>query len=164
MRKVLVTLLAVVLMVGMLMSGCAKETVPTEPISPTGPSPTTIEPPTSPTAPTVPTTPTTPTVTPPTTPAGEPVYSVLDPRSSEPAIEFVGLSPRLDTLVGKKIGVANQHGGNEQIIETIATKLQALVPEADVVYYSSLGKYDKLKGADWEFIESCDAVVLCHAY
>ena len=162
MRKVLVTLLAVVLMVGMLVSGCAKEAVPTEPISPTAPTPTTIEPPTSPTAPTVPTTPTTPTVTPPTTPAGEPVYSVLDPRSNEAAVEFVGISPRLDTLEGKKIGVTNHHGGNEQICETIAPKLQALFPEAEFAYHSVVSS--RSAPEDLEFYESCDALVLCQAY
>ena len=91
---------------------------------------------------------------------------MLDPRSSESSIDYVGLNPRLDTLAGKKIGITNHHGGNEQICETIATKLQALVPEADVAYHSCVGgwSWDRRKPEDSEFIQSCDAVVICQGY
>jgi hypothetical protein len=47
--------------------------------------------------------------------ADEPVYTVLDPRSREPEVEFRGLNPRLDTLARKRIIVANLHGGNHGI-------------------------------------------------
>jgi len=162
MRKVLVTLLAVVLMVGMLMSGCAKEVVPTEPISPTAPSPTTIEPPTTPTA-TTPTTPTTPTVTPPTTPAGEQVYSVLDPRSNQVPIPFQGLSPRLDTLEGKTVIVANCHGGNEESMEPVASQIMALVPTCNAIYLST-NSTRKINASEWDMITDADALILGHDY
>jgi len=59
--------------------------------------------------------------------ADEPVYTVLDPRSREPEVKFRGLNPRLGTLAGKKIIVANLHGGNEEIMESIAADLKGAV-------------------------------------
>ena len=95
---------------------------------------------------------------------GEAVYTVLDPRSWEPEVEFQGLSPRLDTLEGKKVIVVNLHGGNEEIMESIASDLKAAVPGCDVVYYPVKGRWDRLEKEDWDTILNCDAAILGHNY
>jgi len=92
------------------------------------------------------------------------MFTVLDPRGIEPEREFQAISPRLDTLSGKKVGVVNLHGGNEEVMETIAPSISALVPDSNVVYYSAVGRWSKLPDVDWEFMESCDAVILGHDY
>ncbi len=94
----------------------------------------------------------------------EPVYTVLDPRGREPVVEFRGINQRLDTLVGKKIIVANLHGGNEEIMESIASDLEAAVDECEVVYYPAEGRWDDLMQEDWEILLSGDAVILGHNY
>ena len=94
----------------------------------------------------------------------EPVYTVLDPRSYEPPVEYKGLNPRLDTLEGKKVIVVNLHGGNEEIMESIAPGLKAAVPNCNVVYYSAKGYWDRLQQKDWDTILACDAAILGHNY
>jgi hypothetical protein len=94
----------------------------------------------------------------------EPVYTVLDPRSREPEVEFNGLNPRLDTLEGKKIIVANLHGGNEEIMESIAEDLKAAASECEVVYYPAKGRWSDLEREDWDMLLSGDSVILGHNY
>ena len=95
----------------------------------------------------------------------ETVYSVLDPRGIEPERPFQAISPRLDTLKGKKVGVVNLRGGNEIVMETIAPAIKKLIPECNVVYYYAEIEYHQPRTAgDWKFIESCDAVIIGHDY
>jgi len=92
------------------------------------------------------------------------MFTVLDPRGYEPEREFQGISPRLDTLSGKKVGVVNLHGGNEEVMLTIAPSIKALVPDCNVVYYSAEGRWSGLPDVDWEFIKTCDAIIFGHDY
>jgi hypothetical protein len=94
----------------------------------------------------------------------DPVYTVLDPRGWEPEVEFRGLNPRLDTLEGMKIIVVNLHGGNEEIMESIASDLQDAVPTCRVEYYPVKGRWADLKPEDWEVMLSGDAAILGHNY
>lgn len=94
----------------------------------------------------------------------EPVYTVLDPRSREPEVEFRGINPRLDTLDGKKIIVANLHGGNEEIMESIAEDLKGAEGACEVVYYPTKGRWADLTQEDWDMMLSGDAVILGHNY
>jgi hypothetical protein len=94
----------------------------------------------------------------------ETVYSVLDPRGREPDRPFQAISPRLKTLSGKKVCVVNLHGGNEEVMLTIAPAIKELVPDCNAVYYSAEGRWSNLPEVDWEFIESCDAVIFGHDY
>lgn len=94
----------------------------------------------------------------------EPVYTVLNPRSREPEVEFRGLNPRLDTLAGKRIIVANLHGGNEEIMESIAADLKRGAAACEVIYYSTKGRWADLMHEDWDMMLSGDAVILGHNY
>jgi hypothetical protein len=94
----------------------------------------------------------------------EPVYTVLDPRSREPEVEYRGINPRLDTLENKKVIVANLHGGNEEIMESIAFDLKEALASCEVVYYPVEGRWDDLKQKDRDIIMSGDAVILGHNY
>ena len=94
----------------------------------------------------------------------EAVYTVLDPRSREPEVKFRGINPRPDTLENKKIIIANLHGGNEEIMESIAADLQAAVKSCEVVYYPVKGRWDDLVQKDWDMLFSGDAVILGHNY
>ena len=96
--------------------------------------------------------------------AGEPVYTVLDPRSREPEVEFRGLNPRLDTLENKRIIVVNLHGGNEEIMESIAADLKEAACACEVVYYPAKGRWADLVQEDWDMMLSGDAVILGHNY
>jgi len=98
-------------------------------------------------------------------PAGETEYSVLDPRGIEPEREFQAINPRLDTLSGKKVGVVNLRGGNEEVMTTIVPAIKALVPDCNAVYwYAEIEFHQKRTAGDWAFIESCDAVIIGHDY
>jgi hypothetical protein len=96
--------------------------------------------------------------------APEPVYTVLDPRSREPEVTFRGINPRPDTLEGKRVIVANLHGGNEEIMESIASKLKEEVKRCEVIYYPVKGRWDDLTQEDWNVLLSGDAVLLGHNY
>jgi hypothetical protein len=96
--------------------------------------------------------------------SNEPVYTVLDPRSREPKVTFKGLNPRPDTLVGKRIIVANLHGGNEEIMESVAADLKRGVGACEVIYYPTNGRWDDLAQEDWDMMLSGDAVILGHNY
>jgi hypothetical protein len=94
----------------------------------------------------------------------EPVYTVLDPRSREPEVKFRGLNPRPATLEGQKIIIANLHGGNEEIMESIAADLKTAAGGCEVVYYPAKGRWDDLTKEDWDMMLSGDAVILGHNY
>lgn len=94
----------------------------------------------------------------------EPVYTVLDPRSREPEVEYRGINPRPDTLKNKRVIVANLHGGNEEIMESIAMDLKEAVSTCEVVYYPVRGRWDDLPQEDWDILLSGDAVILGHNY
>ena len=94
----------------------------------------------------------------------EPVYTVLDPRGREPEVEFRGLNSRLNNLAGKRIIVANLHGGNEEIMESIAADLKGTEGACEVVYYPTKGRWADLTGEDWDMMLSGDAVILGHNY
>ena len=94
----------------------------------------------------------------------EPLYTVLDPRSREPEVEFRGLNPRPDTLDNKRIIVANLHGGNEEIMESIAADLKRAADACEVVYYPTKGRWADLTREDWDMMLSGDAVILGHNY
>lgn len=91
----------------------------------------------------------------------EPLFTVLDPCSSEDPTKFVGLAPRLNTLEGKKIGVVNLMGGNEELMESVPPGLTAAVPGCDVEY---LKMPDNRAESSWEWIKSKDGIVLGHGY
>lgn len=94
--------------------------------------------------------------------SAEPVYTVLDPRSYEPEVDYQGLTPRLDTLEGKKVAVINLGGGNEEVMESIAPDLEAAVPGCDAKYLLTghMGATEEL----WDFIKPYDAVIVGHNY
>lgn len=73
------------------------------------------------------------------------MFTVLDPRGREEAVEYVGLVPRLDTIDGKKIVAVNLHGGNETANRSIGPALQAQYPSctADSHEASSMWKMEK---------------------
>ena len=103
--------------------------------------------------------------TPPTTPAAitKPVYTVLDPRSYEPEVHYQGLSPRLDTLKDKKVGIINMRGAGAEIMETIGLDLEAAVPGCTTMYREVGHEPGAIEGLK-EFINSCDAIILGHNY
>lgn len=68
----------------------------------------------------------------------EPVYTVLDPRSREPEVEYRGINPRHDTLDDKRVIVANLHGGNEEIMGSIALDLKEAVSTCEVQFSASM--------------------------
>jgi hypothetical protein len=96
----------------------------------------------------------------------ESLFSVLNPEGLKPEIEFCGLSPRLNSLVGKTVNVINLHGGNEEIMNSIALDLKALVPGCNVVYLRTEGGNGgpPLTEDDWAKMLACDAAILGHNY
>ena len=155
--------LALILAAMPFMAACGEEepapTTPTTPVTPVTPA--------TPTTPTTPATPVTPPVVEPvaTGDSGDGMFTVLNPRGIEPPREFQAISPRLDTLSGKKVGVVNLLGGNDIVMTTIAPSIKALVPDCDAVYYEAEVEFHSRRTeADWAFIESCDAVIIGHDY
>ena len=69
---------------------------------------------------------------------GEPVYAVLNPRGIIPEREIRPLSPRLNTLEGKKVYVIYTTAGNPNDMKSIADDLQAAVPGCSVIYRTKL--------------------------
>lgn len=96
----------------------------------------------------------------------EPVFTVLDPRAEEPEREIKPLNARPDTLTGKKVNIINLHGGNEEVIESIAPDLKAAVPGCDVEYYRTDGGFGglPLSEEDWDRMLACDAAILGHNF
>ena len=96
----------------------------------------------------------------------ESAFTVLNPVAEEPEREITPLSPRPDTLEDKTVNIINLHGGNEEVIESIAPDLQAAVPGGNVVYYRTEGGHgaSPLTDEDWAKMLDCDAAILGHNY
>lgn len=96
----------------------------------------------------------------------ESVLTVLNPEGIKPEREICSLSPRLKTLSGKTVNVINLHGGNEEIVESIAPDLQRLVPDCNVVYLRTYGGNGgpALTEEDWQKMLACDAAIIGHNY
>jgi hypothetical protein len=96
----------------------------------------------------------------------EAVFSVLNPEGIKPEIELHPLSPRLDTLIGKKVHVINLHGPDEQVIESVATDLKAAVPGCNVALFRPEGGQGgpPLTEGDWAKMLDCDAAILGNNY
>ena len=89
------------------------------------------------------------------------MYAVMDPRSYMEPIPFIGLNPRLDTLVGKKIGVANLMGGNAEALSTVAAAIMEAYPGCEAEYMEVRDRKD----AAWlEWVQTCDAIILGNNY
>ena len=96
----------------------------------------------------------------------KPLFTVLNPVAEEPAREIHPLSPRPDTLEGKTVNVINLHGGNEEVVESIAPDLKGAVPGCNVVYLRTEGGHGAgpLTDDDWDGMLDCDAAILGHNY
>ena len=86
---------------------------------------------------------------------------MMDPRSNMAPIPFIGLNPRLDTLVGKKIGVANLMGGNAVALEPIAPAILAAYPGAEAEY---MEVRDYKDASFMEWVATCDGIILGNNY
>ena len=99
-----------------------------------------------------------------TAPAGEPVFTVLDPRSYQEPWELQGITPRLDTLEGKSIVVVNLHGGNEAAIISVGPALQAAVPGCNVQSLSVEGFWSLSKDEKSWILDNFDGAIFGHDY
>ncbi len=73
-------------------------------------------------------------------------YQVLSPWAEADPIPLRGISPRVDTLAGKKIGLfANYKRAALPIAQSIEKKLNAMLPESETSIYHS---------TQWNVIES----------
>ena len=159
--------LALILTALPFMAACAEEEpAPVTPV-PVTPAPVTPAPVTPAPVTPAPVTPAPTPVTPPPAPvvvpapAGEPEYAVMDPRSYMDAIPYIGLNPRLDTVVGKKIGVANLMGGNAEALVPIAPAIMAAYPGSEAEY---MEVRDYKDAAFMEWVVTCDAIILGNNY
>jgi hypothetical protein len=93
-------------------------------------------------------------------------YSVLNPEGTKQEIKLYAINPRLETLSGKTVNVINLHGGNEKILESIASQLKKAVPDCSVVYYRTDGGQggSPLTEEDWTKMQACDAAIIGHNY
>ena len=90
---------------------------------------------------------------------------MLDPRSTEAPIEYVGLSvPRLGTLEGKSIIIVNLHGGNEDAIRSLGPALQAAVPGCSVTSYEAEGFWVLSNSEIAWILDNFDGAVFGHDY
>ena len=78
--------------------------------------------------------------------ASESQYEVLSPWAEVDPIPLRGISPRVDTLAGKKIGLfANYKRAALPIAQSIEKKLNTMFPESETSIYHS---------TQWNVIES----------
>jgi len=93
------------------------------------------------------------------------VYEVLSPWSEADPIPLQGLSPRLDDLAGKKIGLlCNNKRAAPVILEVAERLLKEKYPTAETSYFharsfsvSSLARDRKDEFDDW--IKGLDAII-----
>jgi len=146
-QKLIVLVLAVVLVVSLVIAGCAKPEQPAPAPSP-APAPA-------------------PSPAPALTPAElEGKFTVLNPEGVLGEIDAHGLSPRIDTLEGKTVNVINLHGGPEAVIEDVAPALQEAVPGCNVVYMRPVGGFaaPKLSKDEWAQVTDCDAAIIGYGH
>ena len=93
-------------------------------------------------------------------------FTVLNPEGIKQEIKLYAINPRLKTLSGKKVNIINLHGGNEVVLESIASELRKAVPDCNVVYYRTDGGQggSPLTDEDWEKMQACDAAIIGHNY
>ena len=93
-------------------------------------------------------------------------YTVLSPWAASEAQQPRGLSPRLDTLSGKKIGLyAHFKGHAIKILDEIAAELTKLYPDIQFTHFQYLKEITEIiddpewsvKAAEWA--KDCDAVI-----
>ena len=83
---------------------------------------------------------TAPSPTPFASPAPDNQYEVLSPWAEADAVPRRGLSPRLDTLAGKKIGLfVNAKLAGIPIAESIDRRLKAMYPDVQTIVFRSVG-------------------------
>ena len=93
-------------------------------------------------------------------------YKALNPWAEVDPIPLKGISPRVDSLSGKKIGIfANYKRAAVPIANAIKTKLETGYPDAEISLYHSdqwnvveADTVNKVKFTEWA--EGVDAVVL----
>lgn len=92
----------------------------------------------------------------------EPKFTVLNPEGLPIERPRIPLTPRLDTLEGKRVRVVYWHGGPTMIMKSIADSLEAAVPGCEVEYYESDGFLfgPDLSEKDWRVMTDCDAAIV----
>jgi len=94
------------------------------------------------------------------------VYEVLSPWAEADPIPLRGISPRLDNLNGKKIGLfANSKRSAMPQVRMVETKLKEKFPTIETsIYHSPDPDYIAKDNPDWEkfvaWIKTVDAIVL----
>jgi len=93
-------------------------------------------------------------------------YQVLSPWAEADPLPLKGITPRINNLAGKKIGLfANYKRAADPIIQALLTKLKATYPDAEFSLYKSgewnvteaeTGNRDKFK----KWVDGVDAAVL----
>ena len=72
--------------------------------------------------------------------AVEPQFRVLSPWAEVDPIALRGISPRLDTLAGKKIGLfSNFKRASRPIVEEVERRLKAMYPDCETSFFDSRG-------------------------
>jgi hypothetical protein len=67
-------------------------------------------------------------------------FEVLSPWADADPIPFRGISPRIDSLAGKKIGLfVNPKRAALPIAESIQRRLVAMYPDVEIIMYRSYG-------------------------
>jgi hypothetical protein len=92
------------------------------------------------------------------------VFTVLDPRGREEAVDYVGIAPRLDTIEGKNIVAVNLHGGNETANRSIGPALQAAYPSATVDSHEASSMWKMEKDEIQLLVDNYDGAILAQNY
>ena len=72
--------------------------------------------------------------------AAEPQFKVLSPWADVDPIALRGISPRLDTLAGKKIGLfSNFKRAARPIVAEVERRLKAMYPDCETSFFDSRG-------------------------
>lgn len=93
-------------------------------------------------------------------------YEVLSPWAEADPIPFKGISPRLDNLEGKKIGMfCSSKGAARPVNNVVARKLKERFPTSEISFYGARETFttvqmegkDKARFVDW--VDGVDAVI-----
>jgi hypothetical protein len=72
--------------------------------------------------------------------AAEPQFRVLSPWAEVDPIALRGISPRLDTLAGKKIGLfSNFKRAARPVVAEVEKRLKAMYPDCETSFFDSRG-------------------------